>query len=68
MDFDNSPAAKSGEQHAREIMYRLLPRGILAMPPKGNTLSFSIPLIIDEHDLDEALHLIGDELKSEVDC
>jgi 4-aminobutyrate aminotransferase len=62
IDFDGRDNDKSGEQLAAQAMYGLLRRGVLAMAPKGRTLSFSAPLIISEEELDHALSILGDTL------
>jgi 4-aminobutyrate aminotransferase len=63
IDFDGTSVGKTGEQLASDAMYYLLRRGLLAMPPKGKTLSFSVPLIISEMDLEDALGILVEALK-----
>jgi 4-aminobutyrate aminotransferase len=47
-----------GAGMAQRLYYDLLKRGILPMPPKVNTLSFSAPLMIDENDLTGSLDIL----------
>jgi 4-aminobutyrate aminotransferase len=43
----------------QDAYFALLRSGVLAMPPKGHAISFSIPLIISEEELLVALDIIG---------
>jgi 4-aminobutyrate aminotransferase len=63
IDFNGTSVSKTGQQLASDVMHHLLRSGLLAMPPKGKTLSFSVPLIISESDLEEALGIIEKTLK-----
>jgi 4-aminobutyrate aminotransferase len=42
----------------RNAYFALLRGGVLAMPPKGNVISFSVPLIITEDELLDAIDII----------
>jgi len=58
VDFADSGNGRSGIDRAQEAYFAVLTRGLLAMNPKGNTLSFSSPLVISEQELDNALSII----------
>lgn len=58
IDFDRSSDNRDGIQLAQEAYFALLRRGLLAMNPKANTVSFSAPLVISEDELDSALGII----------
>jgi 4-aminobutyrate aminotransferase len=63
IDFDGKSVGKTGDQLANTTLYHLLRRGLLAMPPKANTLSFSVPLIIEEKEFESALGILDEELR-----
>lgn len=58
VDFADSGGIKSGSDRAQDAYFGLLRRGMLAMNPKANTLSFSSPLVISEGELDGALRIL----------
>lgn len=64
IDFYEAGPSKTAEQLASETFYGLLRRGLLAMPVKGRTLSFSAPLTIDENELNESLDILEGTLNS----
>lgn len=63
VDFDGSGSRGDGSLLARDAYYALLRRGLLARPPKANTLSFSAPLIIQQEELLDALDLVDSTLR-----
>lgn len=62
IDFDATKGA-SGASVAQKMFYTLLKHGVLAMPPKENTLSLSAPLIIEERELEDALNIFEKTLE-----
>jgi len=58
IDFDGSEGGRTGADRAREAYLALLHKGVLAMPPKAQTLSFSAPLVIEEGDLSASLEIL----------
>ncbi len=58
IDFDRSTKGKEGIELAKEFYFAVLRRGLLAMSPKANTVSFSAPMVISEEELDSALDII----------
>ena len=63
IDFEGTAGGQTGEQLALRARSDLLRQQLLPMPAKGKTLSFSIPLIIPEKELELALNLIVDTVK-----
>ena len=62
VDFLSADAGKTGEQLATDAFYGLLRRGVLAMPTKGYTLSFSAPLNIEKQELEESLNILEETI------
>jgi 4-aminobutyrate aminotransferase len=58
IDFDGAGMGTRGTGLARDVYYAALHNGVLPMPPKANTLSFSAPLVISERELVDALNAI----------
>lgn len=63
VDLLSEDTCKTGEQLATDAFYGLLRRGILAMPTKGHTVSFSAPLNIEEHELEESLDILEQTIR-----
>jgi 4-aminobutyrate aminotransferase len=64
VDFADSGGGRTGTDRAQEAYFAVLRRGLLAMNPKGHTLSFSSPLVISEQELDNALHIVEAAIQS----
>lgn len=58
IDFRPSTKGTDGAQLAKDVYFGMLRRGLLAVPPKANALSFSAPLVVSEADLGNALDII----------
>jgi len=63
VDFGQSSDGRQGTELARDAYFAMLRKGLMAMPPKGNTLSFSPPLTIEEGDLLNALAIIDSTIE-----
>jgi len=64
LEFRDSGQRDSAEQMSRKVQRACIDRGLLPTIPKGASLTFSAPLIIEQSELDQAIDVLCDAISA----